>query len=865
MTTPCTLDLTVLLKNPNIEDPYGVKNDLVSKYGWVYTNAQSIVLDSIDNVVLFQNYVELFPPPIYQTKPTIHYILVDDGNGKLQIYPAVPHLSILLTDSNGNFVVPPTIVEDDIFLRFADQNNPRINLKNEPGYFDACKQGYYGYIGNRTTTEPYVACFVSQMDSFLGDPNITGDLVVRTTGDLPYPRILHLYKTKISTVTNERGPLVISDITSRKANLGTSIIDDDVACPKDPGLFSATDIDFGQVFLGTSNEGTITISNIGKVPLKLTGIALQQTENFTLLDFEDTNALLPLPTEVNSGLNAISMPVGTSLKFKVKYDSKEEVDVTHRSEIIYTVQTDVTNTTQVFSDKINSILTGIGYNVSVTCTDVDWATVDANNSKNKQEITITNSGTRPVYLYGYTFGDISKTYFDLDPVLNVSETSPIEILANGTYVVGVNYNPKLVVGQVHTDFVQFLFKHGDSKQFDVIGKKTISNLKATATTDDIDDVIDEFDDTDDDTYKVLSRVLDKSAIIRKNRTFPLWSCGSDRLNQIFTGSNGTKVDNYYLSIFNKPTNQTGSQHQFDIAYGHVDGSGSSYFDGNSLVDLMPAKSMYHKHLVECYSAITGSGNIPKKFTFRNGVQSDYVYFIQLDRDDYKDMLDPGNFQFSLVPLSSSANQLYNTGSNFYANTSSSVIYQLIDDSRDTKQVKTDDTGLNTFYYIVSGTLQQGPHGDGTENAWGMVFPKLGLIVLDGTVLDQSCSFNTVTASMDGDNIYKFFVSLSGSMTATNVRPVSQSFYARSAETAFIQTLFCRANPEEFNYSNNPTYSDGQTNIIRYPSFVREPKTYITTIGLYNKNLDLLAVGKLKQPILKTDKTQYIFQIKLRIR
>ena len=146
----------------------------------------------------------------------------------------------------------------------------------------------------------------------------------------------------------------------------------------------------------------------------------------------------------------------------------------------------------------------------------------------------------------------------------------------------------------------------------------------------------------------------------------------------------------------------------------------------------------------------------------------------------------------------------------------------------------------------------------------MVFPKMGLIVLDGNVLDQSCSFNTVTASIDGDNINKLFLSLSGSLTISAGRPVSQSMFARSAEKAVIQTYFCRANPGEFNYSNNPTFVTGSFNSIKYQYFIKDPKTYITSIGLYNRKNELVAVGKLKKPLLKTDKTQYVFQVRVRI-
>jgi hypothetical protein len=46
--------------------------------------------------------------------------------------------------------------------------------------------------------------------------------------------------------------------------------------------------------------------------------------------------------------------------------------------------------------------------------------------------------------------------------------------------------------------------------------------------------------------------------------------------------------------------------------------------------------------------------------------------------------------------------------------------------------------------------------------------------------------------------------------------------------------------------------------------VDNPKSYITTIGLYNKKRQLIAVGKLKNPILKTSGDEVIFQVRVRL-
>jgi hypothetical protein len=140
---------------------------------------------------------------------------------------------------------------------------------------------------------------------------------------------------------------------------------------------------------------------------------------------------------------------------------------------------------------------------------------------------------------------------------------------------------------------------------------------------------------------------------------------------------------------------------------------------------------------------------------------------------------------------------------------------------------------------------------------------MGLIVLDGVVLDQSCSFSTVTGSIDGQNAKRLFLSISGAAVPTTYRP-SSSFFARSFETYLTETYFCRADFNEFNHSTNYTYTTGSGNFLKYDYFSKDPRAYVTTVGLYNKNKELLAVGKLRNPIQKNDGRVCIFEVVVRL-
>ena len=76
-------------------------------------------------------------------------------------------------------------------------------------------------------------------------------------------------------------------------------------------------------------------------------------------------------------------------------------------------------------------------------------------------------------------------------------------------------------------------------------------------------------------------------------------------------------------------------------------------------------------------------------------------------------------------------------------------------------------------------------------------------------------------------------------------------------------IFCRAAPNQLNYSTNPTYTDSDGNIIVTGSSVNnEPFSYVTTVGLYDQQGSLLAVAKTSRPIEKNPETDLSIRIRL---
>jgi hypothetical protein len=98
--------------------------------------------------------------------------------------------------------------------------------------------------------------------------------------------------------------------------------------------------------------------------------------------------------------------------------------------------------------------------------------------------------------------------------------------------------------------------------------------------------------------------------------------------------------------------------------------------------------------------------------------------------------------------------------------------------------------------------------------------------------------------------------------------LADSFRHRIDDIDFNNTIelnsaiyFCRVNHNEFNYSSNPTYVSGSKIVVK--NNVNDlPVTYVTTVGLYSPDNELLAVAKLSEPLRKDPNTELTLRVRL---
>ena len=315
---------------------------------------------------------------------------------------------------------------------------------------------------------------------------------------------------------------------------------------------------------------------------------------------------------------------------------------------------------------------------------------------------------------------------------------------------------------------------------------------------------------------------------------PLWSTDAIELTTFFTSSAqvASNTGNYYYTLYDKDINtvqfSTTAVAQFSVGFGDKTGRGEAPYN-NNVSGKSPTSTLYgqYRNLV--------FGDEDTDFTFGT-VGSDYFYFINIERGRYKEKLFPGTFELKLV---NGAKTLH-----------------LTDNSNDITTVSYVDAGR--VYEIVSGSAGSAYSGTGyttSNGSYGKFLPDVGVIILNGKALDDAT---------EGLNL-----ATSTGITGTENNPgkiynaikAGASFELQSEETISSNYVFVRVRNSEFNYSTNPSNitSSGE---LRHDVMINTPQAYITTVGLYNDNNDLLGVAKLSRPLLKDFTKEALIRIKL---
>ena len=316
----------------------------------------------------------------------------------------------------------------------------------------------------------------------------------------------------------------------------------------------------------------------------------------------------------------------------------------------------------------------------------------------------------------------------------------------------------------------------------------------------------------------------------------LWTGGSSTLTGFFTQSLNGNITGSVLELYNvDPNTDTSAETQIAVGYANVHGSGSAGNTTKLTTGGRQTAALYRQFRNVILAPNTN------EFSFTGAASSsDDFYFISFQRARQREKIDPGNWELQLTgQMAGKAAKI-----------------QLIDDS---------GAGLNPLvneggrvFNVVSGSINDGINTAAASQpggGLGLFYPDLGIILLDASQMEASGGLDPANPrSTDTfDNRPRAFY---------NSIKSGSSFQARREEEISSTNYFIRANNKDFNFSSNPTFSTGSDGSLTQGTFFKDPKTFITQVGLYNDDNELLAIAKLSKPLLKSYSREAIIKVKL---
>ena len=347
-------------------------------------------------------------------------------------------------------------------------------------------------------------------------------------------------------------------------------------------------------------------------------------------------------------------------------------------------------------------------------------------------------------------------------------------------------------------------------------------------------------------------------------TTGLWSGETGSLTSFFTSTTQLAKANasYFVNVFDKdPASDSTAEVQYSLAYGHVSGAGSPTLTQND-TSTLSTKAVYFQFKNALLDDPEDS-----LFSFQgSNVTSEDIYAISISRARFKSVVDPGNFQLTL------------SGSN--------GVFTFIDDSLQALGPRRTFARSGNTFNIVSGSIS-GVSGStivsttaSNGEGYGTFYPQKGIMILNPSAIADTVGFDAQSENTTGNAATDLgdAVNPEQPFTAslTNNPPREQhnwiglhrsivlgaDFQARSSEIISSQHFFIRLRNQDATTSNNPTWINEVDEKVQIEEFEYDPKTFITTVGLYNAQNELLAVAKLSRPLEKSLTKEALIRVRL---
>ena len=361
--------------------------------------------------------------------------------------------------------------------------------------------------------------------------------------------------------------------------------------------------------------------------------------------------------------------------------------------------------------------------------------------------------------------------------------------------------------------------------------------------------------------------------------------------QVFVTSSATNsiTSSLFQTVFDQNYTLQTANELFDTTEGlyndstTVTGSRSS-IDANGKF-LFPSQSLMMREKISVYKQFSQLllGSSTSRFTapFSNATSGkdeiDEAYFISFKRLFVRDGIKRETFAMKMIQSSSQPGVI--SGHPRGVNATNITISQ---DHPATGSAIFTDVGSSTS---VERSRSGGDVGNivdasNTGITVGLMFYQQGIAVFDlkkilngsGVISGSiSCVGDHATTPVSASLIPGFVTSASidqilDHISETRFGSGSNTVMTFQNNTKINSTLyFCRATADEFNFSTNPSYTntEGRIRVIDTgQEDIEKSFAFVSTVGLYDANEELLAVAKLSRPVEKNDEKDLTFRVRL---
>jgi hypothetical protein len=306
--------------------------------------------------------------------------------------------------------------------------------------------------------------------------------------------------------------------------------------------------------------------------------------------------------------------------------------------------------------------------------------------------------------------------------------------------------------------------------------------------------------------------------------------------------NDENIKNYahgmFQSVYDYPYLSSSANHIFDLTVGY---SADSSLSGAASVQNAKKINIYNQmaQVLVGYDENNNIREFDRDGSLATGDKLKECVFINLARLLTKDEIQKGSFVLTLAtggtPASPDFTSLltisdYGAATSYKTNSPAGeygILY--------TGSAATEGTGVGLLYYQAGVAVLTASVFDGTFGAADATYSTSSI----ATVLTAS----QISSSCDG------FRNRMDNLDFNNTTELNSTIY------------FCRANTSDFNYSANPTYLSGSKIRVKDQE-TDTPISYVTTVGLYSADNELLAVAKLSEPLKKDPTNEFTLRVRL---